>query len=113
MKFFLISLNQQDIEEYKKIPTDISAIGARYLSAYLKKVGHEVDILFLCKPYNETESEVEIAKIIQLIEGKKPDLIGVGLMSNQFFRAVAITQAIKKKEGMPPVIWGGIHPTIR
>ncbi len=113
MKFFLISLNQQDMEEFKKIPTDISAIGVRYLSAYLKKAGHEVNILFLCKPYGKKENEAEIVQIIELIEKKQPDLIGVGLMSNHFFRAVAITQAIKKRGGLAPIIWGGIHPTIR
>jgi len=51
MKVLLISLNQQDVEDFKKAPTDISALGVRYLSSYLRSRGREVKILFLAKPY--------------------------------------------------------------
>ena len=112
MKLFLISFNQQDVEEFKKAPADISALGARSISAYLKREGHEVNILFLCKYFGKKESVAEITQIIELIDKLQPDLIGMSLMSNHFFRAVAVTQAIKQKSGLPPIIWGGIHPTI-
>ncbi len=109
MKIFLISINQQ----FRKDLTDISALGVRYLSSYLKSIGHKVDILFLCKPQGEKESEGEIAQMIELIRERQPDLIGVSLMSYHFFRAVAVTRAIKKAGGLAPVIWGGIHPTAK
>ncbi len=112
MKLLLISINQQDVEEYKKAPTDISALGVRYLSSYLKSRGHKVNILFLCKPYGELESEDELKQINGFIGKLRPDLIGVGLMSNHFFRARKITQGIKKAYDEMPIIWGGIHPTI-
>ena len=112
MKLLLISLNQQDVDEFKKAPTDISALSARYLSSYLKSFGHEVDILFLCKYFGKKEDENEIIQIIELIDKLQPDLIGISLMSNHFFRAVTITQAIKQSGNYPPIIWGGIHPTI-
>ncbi|MFA5029372.1 MAG: radical SAM protein [Patescibacteria group bacterium] len=112
MKILLISLNQQDVEEYKKAPTDISALGVRYLSSYLKSQSQEVKILFLAKPYGVAESQEELEQINNLINEQKPDLIGLSLMSNHFFRAKQITKNIKEKFSALPVIWGGIHPTI-
>ncbi|MFA5124384.1 MAG: radical SAM protein [Patescibacteria group bacterium] len=112
MKILLISLNQQDVEEFKKAPTDISALGVRYLSSYLKKFGRDVAILFLAKPYGELENEQELKQIAELINKYKPDLIGLSLMSNHFFRAKNITKSIKDNFPSVPVIWGGIHPTI-
>ncbi len=113
MKLLLISINQEDIKESKiRIPADISAPGVRYLSSYLKSIGHKVSILFLCKPQGEKENENEISQIIGLVKKLQPDLVGVSLMSNHFYRAFAVTRAIKK-EGLVPVIWGGIHPTAK
>lgn len=112
MKLFFISLNQQDVKEFKKAPTDISAIGIRYLSSYLKSKGHHVNILFLAKPYGKTEKRKELEQINSLISRLKPDLIGFSLMSNHFSRAKKITMAIKERFETP-IIWGGIHPTIK
>ncbi|MFA6525936.1 MAG: radical SAM protein [Candidatus Buchananbacteria bacterium] len=112
MKILLISLNQQDVEEFKQAPTDISALGVRYLSSYLKSLGREVAVLFLAKPYGELENADELEKINDLINDYRPDLIGLSLMSNHFFRAKDITLSIKKNFSDLPVIWGGIHPTI-
>ncbi len=109
MKLLLISLNQQ----FRNDLADISVLGVRYLSSYLKKAGHEVNILFLCEPRGGQESKTELNQVIELIEKLRPDLIGLGLTSNLFYRAVAVTQAIKKKGGLPPVVWGGIHPTTK
>ncbi|MFA6593813.1 MAG: radical SAM protein [Candidatus Buchananbacteria bacterium] len=112
MKFLLISINQQDVEEFKKAPTDISALGARYLSSYLKSHGREVAILFLSKPHGELETADELWQINNLVKKYQPDLVGLSLMSNHFFRAKNITMAIKKSFPSLPIIWGGIHPTI-
>jgi len=112
MKILFISINQQDVEEFKKAPTDISALGVRYLSSYLKNQGQEVKILFLAKPYGAVENEEELGQISDLIDKLQPDLVGLSLMSNHFFRARRITAAIKKSFPSLLVIWGGIHPTI-
>jgi len=112
MKFLLISINQQDVEEFKKAPTDISALGARYLSSYLKSHGREVAILFLSKPYGELETVDELRQINDFIKKYQPDLVGLSLMSNHFFRAKEVTESIKNSFPALPVIWGGIHPTI-
>ncbi len=113
MRLLLISFNQQDVAECKIAPADISAIGLRYLSSYLKKQGHEVKILFLTKPYKQLEKKSELKLIDSLIQNLNPDLVGMGLMSNHFFRAKQLTEFLKEKFYDLPVIWGGIHPTIR
>jgi len=87
MKLLCISLNQQDVAEYKKAPTDISCLGIRYLSSYLKSKGHKVNILFLAKPYGKQETKKELKQINDLIRQLAPDLISISLMSNHFFRA--------------------------
>jgi len=107
MKLLLISINHQHRDD----PADISVLGVRYLSAYLKGAGHDVTILFLWELFGGKESEDELVQITEFIERLKPDLIGLSLMSGLFLRAVAITQAIKEKSHLPLVIWGGIHPT--
>jgi len=111
MKLLLISIHQQDIEEFKKAPTDISALGVRYLSSHLKSRGHKINLLFLPKPYGQEENREELNQINSLILKLSPDLIGISLMSNNFFRAKAVTKAIKDEINVP-IIWGGIHPTI-
>jgi radical SAM superfamily enzyme YgiQ (UPF0313 family) len=112
MKVLLISLNQQDVEDFKKAPTDISALGVRYLSSYLRSRGREVKILFLAKPYGGLEGEDELRQIENFIAELNPDLVGISLMSNHFFRARLISANIKNKFPNLPLIWGGIHPTI-
>lgn len=108
----LISLNQQDEEILKKAPTDISAFGVRYISAYLKSKNEPCKILFLSKKHGEEETATELAEIEKFIKNLKPDLIGVSLMSNHYLRAVKITEDIRRYY-KNLVAWGGIHPTIK
>jgi len=112
MKILFISIHQQDIGECKRAPTDISGTGARYLSSYLKDKGHKTNILFLAKSYAREENEKELKQINDLISKLKPDLIGFSFMSVHFFRAKKITKAIKREFNIP-IIWGGIHSTIK
>lgn len=110
MKTFLIDFNQ-----------DISSIGVRYISSYLKKNKIQTRILFLPfkivgknDPKNKfasKEKEEELRQIIKLIKREKPDLIGISLMTHFFHRAVGLTKALKNKMDIP-IIWGGVHPSI-
>jgi anaerobic magnesium-protoporphyrin IX monomethyl ester cyclase len=94
---------------------DTSAIGVRSLSAYLKKAGCEVSIIFLANGGHKTasgllqHSDKTIEHIVSLCEGS--DLIALSFLSSGFHRAVQITKRIKQYMSVP-VIWGGIHATV-
>ena len=96
------------------------ASNLRLLSAYVKKHGFETKIIFL--PRYESEgltSEVSFLypfskKIIdQVFEiCKDSDIVGLSMMSCHMDLAVYLTRCLKEKLNIP-IIWGGIHPTIR
>ncbi|MBF0339009.1 MAG: B12-binding domain-containing radical SAM protein [Nitrospirae bacterium] len=100
-------------------PPDISAFGARGLSAYLKSNGHAVDIIFLpgsiglLKEGGGYVYAYEPAVLDQLVElCRGSQLIGVSFMTNYFDRAVQVTRRLKESLSVP-VIWGGIHPSCK
>jgi anaerobic magnesium-protoporphyrin IX monomethyl ester cyclase len=105
-KVFLISLYE-----------DISSIGIRYLSSYLKSQGIMTSKVFMplvphAAPYNPyvKDSEKEISLLLKLIEELGPDFIGIGVMTNYFHRAARIASKIKERFKIP-IIFGGIHAT--
>jgi len=49
-------------------------------------------------------------EVVQLSKGA--ELIGLSLMTNFFDNVVQLTQSLKKHSGVP-IVWGGIHPTLR
>ena len=100
-------------------PPDLSAFGVRSISAYLKSRGHAVNIVFLPGGVARLKYKAGyvyrydprvLEELASLCMGA--DLVGVSLMTNYFDRAVQITENVKEKVGAP-VIWGGIHPTVR
>jgi len=99
-------------------PPDISAFGVRSLAAFLRREGVRVTTIFLPGGVEQTRRdrtyiyrypESLMDRVIDLTAGA--DLIGVSLMTNYFDRAAQITETVKKT-GIP-VIWGGIHPTVK
>lgn len=89
---------------------DLKVFGLRILSACLKKEGHNVQLIFLPKMFNEKYKEENLRELVKLSEGSA--LIGVSLMTNFFSNAVQITSTLKNNLNIP-IIWGGIHPTVR
>ena len=96
---------------------DITAFGIRTISAYLKSRGHETQLIFVPDPFGDNlvfgVKRYEDSVLDALIPlCKDSDIIGITLMTNFFEGSVQITK--KLKEGLKaPVIWGGIHATIR
>jgi len=91
----------------------IDLIGLRTISSYLKQYGHETNLIFLNLPdssFASIYSEEVVTDVIDLC--KDSDLIGISLMTNYFVRVKDLTSRIKNKVDIP-VIWGGIHPTVR
>lgn len=96
---------------------DITAFGIRTISAYLKNRGHKTQLIFIPDPFGDNlmfgVKRYEDSVLDALIPlCKDSDLIGLTLMTNFFEGAVQITRKLKSAL-KAPIIWGGIHPTIR
>jgi anaerobic magnesium-protoporphyrin IX monomethyl ester cyclase len=96
---------------------DITSFGLRTISAYLKRNGHETRMIFIPDPMGDNllygvkrYDDHILNEVVSLC--KDADLIGMTLMTNFFDGAVQVTERIKR-ELTVPVIWGGVHPTIR
>jgi anaerobic magnesium-protoporphyrin IX monomethyl ester cyclase len=96
---------------------DITAFGIRTMSAYLKRHGHKTQMIFMPDPvgdnllYGVQRYKHNILDELITLCGSS-DLIGITLMTNFFDNAVQITEKLKSELDIP-VIWGGVHPTIR
>jgi radical SAM superfamily enzyme YgiQ (UPF0313 family) len=96
---------------------DITSFGIRVISAYLKQHGHETQLIFLPDPYGDDivygkqryENSI-LDEVVTLCQ--QSDLIGITLMTNFFHGAIQLTNKLKKKLSAP-IIWGGVHPTIK
>ena len=88
----------------------IHEFGLRTVSACLKQAGHDVNLFFLMKDFHKKYSEITMDNLVKLMKGS--ELVGISLMTNFFDNAIQITQKLKESYNFP-IIWGGIHPTIR
>lgn len=89
---------------------DVEAFGIRTISACLKQEGHDVQCLFLPRDFRERYETRTLNEIVEL--SNQSQLIGISLMTNYFENAVQITQKLKEHCDIP-ILWGGVHPTIR
>ncbi|UCH80463.1 MAG: B12-binding domain-containing radical SAM protein [Nitrospiraceae bacterium] len=97
MKLLLISLQ-----------SNASLVGIKYIAGNARAKGIDSKIL-LIPGYLDS-------KLHPVLEGfirdYNPDLIGISLMSIEFYPAKNITRLIKKKFNVP-VIWGGLHAILK
>ncbi len=82
----------------------------RTISASLKQAGHDVDLFFLMKEFHKKYPETAMNNLVKLTKGS--DLVGISVMTNFFDNAIQITQKLRNNYDFP-IVWGGIHPTIR
>ncbi len=96
---------------------DLTSFGLRTISAYLRQHGHHTRLVFLPDPFGDDlrygvkryEDRV-LDQLVELCRGT--DMVGITLMTNFFDGAAQVTARLKA--ALPaPVIWGGVHPTIR
>jgi radical SAM superfamily enzyme YgiQ (UPF0313 family) len=97
--------------------SEISAIGVRTLSAYLKSHGISTRMIFLPKQksfYSREDfinySDTALDNLANII--KNDDLIGISVMTNYYDAVKDLTIRLKRKLPKKTVIWGGIHPTV-
>jgi len=96
--------------------------GVCYLSAFLKKHHHQIDLVFDPKQFDrayirssrlanffrrerEKDNLEKIAKI-------KPDLIGFSCTTAHYQWALGFARKVKRKFPEVPIIFGGVHPTL-
>lgn len=96
---------------------DITSIGVRSISSYLKEYGVATRLLFLPLQKNFYSREAfalysdrVVADIAELV--RDDDLIGISLMSNFFETAKDLTLKLKKLLPDKKIIWGGVHATV-
>lgn len=98
---------------------DIASLGNRHIGAYLKHNGFEVRYLFLPIEKPEVESTPEAptfyskATLQQMTElCTEAAIIGITVMTDYFVRAAQMSTHLRETLGKP-IVWGGIHPTVR
>ena len=100
---------------------DITAPGVRILSAVLRQAGYRVRSVFLQDitllperkfhpDFTWQYSQQVLDKVAELANGF--DVAGISLMTNYFNHAVQVTDFLHKQLDIP-IIWGGVHPTVR
>lgn len=88
---------------------NISCYGIRSLSASLKTNGFKVKLIFLPHRFTNPYSSNQLTELNKLC--KKSELIGISLLTNFFTNTLQLTQSLKQLQ--IPILWGGVHPTIR
>jgi anaerobic magnesium-protoporphyrin IX monomethyl ester cyclase len=92
----------------------VESAGLRYLSATLKRAGHQAWCIFLRDWRNnrlEMPSEKEFDLVCDLVGSLQPQLIGVSFTSTLNPMARELTRRLKDSFPEIPVAWGGIHAT--
>lgn len=124
-------LNQINMSQKQKISNgvkitflslidDVSIPGLRFLSSFIKQKGHQSEIIMLPRSYSEGLGSHESFLypypdvVLKQVAEKcaHSELVGISLMSCHFDNAVFLTRYLHKHLSCP-IIWGGIHPTIR
>ncbi|NDY55458.1 radical SAM protein [Desulfovibrio sulfodismutans] len=99
-------------------PPDLSAFGVRSLSASLRAAGVSARIVFLPGAIGRLRPDGgfayayparELAAVRELCEGST--FVGVSAMTPFFDRAAQLSQTVRQL-GIP-VVWGGVHATLR
>lgn len=99
--------------------SNLSAIGLRSISSSLRRAGYATRMIFLPDPDElhykakappQQYGDSVLRQVIDLCFGV--DLVGITVMSNYVGRARSLTDAVHTQLGIP-VVWGGIHPTVR
>lgn len=81
----------------------VASLGPAFLAAYLRRHGHEA--AFFRVPLSTPDEQV-----VDEVERRAPDLIGVSLTTRQWLDARRLLAAIRARCDVPVVV-GGLHPT--
>jgi len=81
--------------------------GLKYLAANIRDKGHDARILLL-----PGYLEPALAPAIRdFVRDYNPDLIGIGLMSIEYYSSKNLSRLLRQEFDIP-IVWGGVHVTI-
>jgi len=98
----------EDLVQYD-IPA-LVGIGPKILAACLKQGGHEARLIFLPKKMGDSFDVKVLQQVADICSTS--DLIGISLLTDDLANAMEITSHLKKGLSVP-ILWGGVHPTVR
>jgi radical SAM superfamily enzyme YgiQ (UPF0313 family) len=81
----------------------VASIGPAFLSSYVRKHGHQCEIVHL--PFDQSLSES-----LEHINNRNFDILGLSLTTRQWIRAKKLLHALRKQKNIPTIV-GGLHPT--
>ena len=86
----------------------------RMLHASLEHAGFDCKTIFFRDEFEfaEAPEEREYELVVDLLDELQPGLIGLGFVSYFLRDAIELTERIKKRLDVP-VVWGGVHPSLR
>jgi len=88
------------------------ALGMRYVSAFLKQANHRVTSLFLAGRHDGKELLPAPLRDDVVDRCRDADVVGLSLMTHSFYKACAVTDALRRAGIRAPIVWGGTHPTV-
>ena len=90
--------------------TNTETLGLRLLHHLLLDRGHSSTLLFFPRGLEQRD----FVDCFDWVSKWNPDAVGVSLMTEEFRYARRFTDEWKRRQPRPsPVIWGGVHPTVR
>lgn len=94
---------------------NVKALGVRYLESALKKKGYEVVTVFY-KDFNSLHphpiDETEMKLVGDIVEKKKPVLVGLSVMSSMYLETVDKVITSVKSRTDAPIVCGGAYATM-
>jgi radical SAM superfamily enzyme YgiQ (UPF0313 family) len=95
---------------------DLDSLSVRTLHAVLSNKGFDVhSIFFKRQESNNTmvrPTQNDMAALIKVIKEHSPLFVGISVRSTLYQLACEVTEKIKSEVSIP-VVWGGIHPTVK
>ncbi len=93
------------------VQEDLSVLGLSYVHAFLREKGWRSRLLHV--PAFDAARARRAGELAEFARRLDPLYLGVSLMSHEFSRAREVTAFLRDCLPGRPVVWGGVHPTIR
>ena len=103
MKVTFVYTDYFETQDIITDPQGRVCLGIGYLSAVLKRAGHQVELIHLVRPAARDE-------LIEAVRATSPDLVAFSATTLQFSKVKELAGWIKQDLGLP-IACGGVHPT--